>query len=183
MAIVNKGTILIAEPFLKDSNFTRSVVLICESNEQGAFGLVLNQACHVSLHDLISESEIVDFPVYLGGPVSMESLHFVHTYPDLISGGEEMGDGIYWGGNFEEVKIHLQNGNLQNDGIKFFLGYSGWGAGQLAHELSANTWLTGTVTRRLIFETYSENIWAEALKELGGEYQQMIHYPVDPSYN
>lgn len=67
--------------------------------------------------------------------------------------------------------------------IRFFIGYSGWSDGQLDEERKENSWLTVKAKRKLIFHLHHEDIWKEALKELGGEYEMMINYPIDPQLN
>ena len=183
MISTSKGVLLIANPFLKDPNFSRSVVLICENMLEGTFGFILNKLMPQKLNDLIPDLEDVDFPVYQGGPVKIDSLHFLHQYPDLIMGGEDLGNGVYWGGNFESLKIHLKNNNLDHDKLRFFVGYSGWTEGQLDVEMKEESWVTVQATPKLIFDTEPKNIWKESLKELGGEYEMMINYPLDPRLN
>lgn len=178
-----KGTILIANPFLKDPNFSRSVILICEHMEEGTFGFVLNKLHPSSLTDLVPELEDIRMSVYKGGPVQPGSLHFLHQYPDLIMGGIEVIEGVYWGGNFESLQIHLKNNNLHPAKIKFFVGYSGWGEGQLDIEMKAESWLVAHATKTLLFNTRPENTWKDSLRHLGGKYEMMINYPIDPQLN
>ena len=78
------GILLIADPFLKDPNFLRTVVLLCEHEEQGSFGFVLNKQITQTLDELISDLNGHKLPVYYGGPVQMDTIHFLHQYPDLI---------------------------------------------------------------------------------------------------
>jgi len=183
MTNVAAGRILIADPFLKDPNFMRSVIIICEHQTTGSFGFVLNKEYPQSLGKLISDLENADFPVFYGGPVQQNTIHFLHQCPHLISGGSEITNGIYWGGDFEEV-VQLVNANeLTNEDIRFFLGYSGWGEGQLEEEMKQKSWITSDANKNLIFTPDSGNIWKSALKQLGGEYTQMINYPLDPQLN
>ena len=183
MTPTSKGVLLIANPFLKDPNFSRSVVLICENMPEGTFGFVLNKLMPQKLSELIPDLEGIDFPVYEGGPVKVDSLHFLHQYPDLIMGGEDLGSGVFWGGNFESLKIHLKNNTIDPEKLKFFVGYSGWMAGQLDFEMKEESWVTVQATPKLIFNTAPENTWKDSLKELGGEYEMMINYPLDPRLN
>ncbi|MEO8721429.1 MAG: YqgE/AlgH family protein [Ginsengibacter sp.] len=178
-----KGILLIANPFLKDPNFSRTVILICENREEGTFGFVLNKTFPKNLDELIPDVTIPNLNVYFGGPVQPDSLHFVHEYPELIIGGEEIFDGVYWGGNFESLKIRLKNNDISSDKIRFFIGYSGWTKGQLSQEMQENNWLTVKATRKLIFGTSASEIWKESLKQLGGDYRMMINYPIDPQLN
>ena len=177
-----KGTILIANPFLKDPNFVRSVIFICENMAEGTFGFILNQIHPNKLNELIPDI-LTGETVYKGGPVQLDSLHFLHQYPDLIIGGIEVIDGVYWGGNFESLQIHLQEGNIDSDKIKFFVGYSGWAEGQLDFEMKEQSWLVANATKKLLFNTTPENIWKESLRHLGGKYEAMINYPLDPQLN
>lgn len=178
-----KGTLLIANPFLKDPNFLRTVVLLCSTDEEGAVGFVLSKKLPLSLHDIVPEFPDVNIPVFIGGPVQQDSLYFIHQFPDIIEGGEEVIDGIYWGGNYESLKIHLTNQDLDLEKIKFFAGYSGWSAGQLDGEMSEDSWITTTANQLLVFKSTPDEIWKDALKQIGGPYDQMINYPLDPQLN
>jgi len=183
MIAPSRGILLIANPFLKDPNFSRTVIFICEHVTEGTFGFVLNKQFPKNLHEILPDIEDKNVPVYQGGPVQNDTLHFLHQYPDLISGGEEVCKGIYWGGNFESVLIHLKNKTLDPHKIRFFIGYSGWTQGQLDHEMQEESWLTATSTRKLIFDTPPENVWKDSLTHLGGDYKMMINFPLDPQFN
>jgi putative transcriptional regulator len=177
------GILLIADPFLKDPNFLRTVVLLCEHRTEGSFGLVLNKQIDQTLDVLISDMEGFDFSVYYGGPVEMNTLHFIHQYPALIPDSINIGNGIYWGGNFESLTALLKNNSIEKDKVKFFVGYSGWGDGQLSDELKEKSWLTVSATKSLVFDTPHDEIWKGSLQLLGGKYEQLINYPTDPQLN
>jgi len=178
------GILLIADPFLKDPNFLRTVVFLCEhKEEEGSFGFVLNRKYTHTLNELVGDLEDLQWPVYYGGPVQPDTLHFIHQYPDKISGGVEVSKNIYWGGDFEALISLLKNGDLLPDKIRFFIGYSGWEGGQLGGELTEKSWLTVQATQQLVFRTDSNDIWKESLKQLGGDYEMMIHFPIDPQLN
>lgn len=178
-----KGTLLIANPFLKDPNFIRTVVFLCEHQQEGTFGFVLNKMYPQTLDELLTDLDVKDIPTYYGGPVQQNSVHFLHQYPHLIPGGEEVFKNIYWGGNFESLLINIKTNNIDLNQIKFFLGYSGWGAGQLAGEMNEKTWLTVEASEALIFKTPPADIWKASLKALGGDYEMMINFPLDPQLN
>jgi putative transcriptional regulator len=182
MADIAPGILLISDPFLKDPNFKRTVVFLCEHREEGSFGFVLNKTCDQELGDLIQNAEGIRFPVYIGGPVQKDTLHFIHQCPDLL-GGFEVTDGIYWGGDFETVLTLLKEKKLGKNDIRFFLGYSGWSEGQLAGELEEKSWITRDANRKFVFNMNSQQIWKAALADLGGEYSQMVNYPIDPQLN
>jgi putative transcriptional regulator len=177
------GILLIADPFLKDPNFLRTVVFLCEHQEQGSFGFVLNKQVEQTLDELISGMEGVPLPVYYGGPVQMDTIHFLHQYPELIPDSVKVCDDIYWGGNFESVTALLKSNSIDSEKIKFFIGYSGWGGGQLGDEMKEKSWLTVQANNKLVFNTAFDEIWKNSLKTLGGEYEMMINYPIDPQLN
>ena len=177
------GILLIADPFLKDPNFLRTVVFLCEHKEEGTFGFVLNRQYENTLDELIPELEGNKVPVYYGGPVQQDTIHFLHQYPDDVPGGIEVLKGVWWGGDFEKLVDLIQKGNIDFNRIRFFIGYSGWSGGQLITEMEEKTWLTVKATRKLVFHRNSDEIWKDSLKLLGGEYEMMINFPIDPQLN
>jgi putative transcriptional regulator len=177
------GILLIADPFLKDPNFMRTVVLLTEHREDGTIGFVLNRQYENTLDELIPEVEGHKLPVYYGGPVQMNTIHFLHRYPDEIQGGIEVMKGIYWGGDFDAVIDLINNGKADPEKIRFYIGYSGWSSGQLDTEMSEKTWLTVEAVKKLVFHPNAEEIWRDSLKHMGGEYEMMINFPIDPQLN
>ena len=183
MTAPTSGTLLIADPFLKDPNFMRTVVLLTEHEEQGSIGFVLNRLSRNTLDELLPETEGHALPVYYGGPVQMNTIHFLHCYPKEILGGIEIVKGVWWGGDFEQVLQLLQAGKLDEARIRFYLGYSGWSSGQLASELEEKTWLTVEAEPELVFHPQVAEIWKDSLRHLGGEYEMMVNFPIDPQLN
>lgn len=184
MILPTTGTLLIAEPFLKDPNFMRTVVLLCRhQDEEGTFGFVLSKLFHQTLDELIPELVGFEWPVYVGGPVQMDTLHYIHEYPDLLPDAQEVTQGVYWGGDFETLKALMKNDKISTDKIKFFLGYSGWESGQLQREMKERSWITVQGNLEIIFETPMDDIWKACLRQLGGKYEMMIHFPTDPQLN
>jgi putative transcriptional regulator len=177
------GTLLIANPFLKDPNFMRTVIFICEHKPEGTFGFVLNKKISQTLNEFIPELQDYKIPVFYGGPVQKNTLHFLHQYPHLISNGEEVYKNVYRGGNFESLILHIKNNDIDFDKIRFFIGYSGWGDGQLDEEMKEKSWLTVGALHKLIFHKTPEDIWKDSLTHLGGDYKMMINFPTDPQLN
>jgi putative transcriptional regulator len=177
------GILLIADPFLKDPNFLRTVVFLCEHKEEGSFGFVLNRKFENTLDELIPDVEGFKLPVFYGGPVQMDTIHFLHQYPVDIPGGEEVMKGVYWGGDFVKAVEMIKSGEMDFKKIRFYIGYSGWATGQLNEELKEKSWLTVKANRKLIFQTGADEIWKESLRHLGGDYGMMIHFPTDPQLN
>jgi putative transcriptional regulator len=177
------GILLIADPFLKDPNFLRTVVFLCEHKESGSFGFVLNRKYENTLDELVPGLENLKLPVFYGGPVQIDTIHFLHQYPEEIPGSEEVIKGVYWGGDFETVITMLKSGTIDPERIRFYVGYSGWSDGQLNSELEEKSWLTVAGTRKLIFHRNYQEIWKDSLKQLGGDYEMMINFPIDPQLN
>ena len=177
------GILLIADPFLKDPNFMRSVVFICEHQDEGTFGFVLNKKFEQTIDDLITNFDGFPIPVYYGGPVQNDTIHFVHQYPEEIPGGKEIMKGIYWGGDFNILTKMVKNRTIDYDKVRFFIGYSGWSKGQLSEEIAEKSWLTVDATAPLVFHQKPDDIWKDSLKHLGGAYEILINYPIDPQLN
>lgn len=177
------GILLIADPFLKDPNFMRTVVFLCDHQEEGSMGFVINKQIEQTLDELMDGFDGFPVPVYYGGPVQMDTIHFLHQYPDRISGGMEVMENVFWGGDFEALASMVKQGEVDFNKVRFFIGYSGWSEGQLDGELKEKSWLTVSATRNILFHEQAEEIWKDSLKHLGGEYEMMINFPIDPSLN
>jgi len=178
------GRLLISEPFMMDPNFKRSVILITEHHEDGTTGFVLNHQSENLLGDLLPDLAYSELPVYMGGPVATDTLHFIHRCPEKIDGGLEMKNGIYWGGDFDIVKELINNYQLNADEIRFFTGYSGWSAGQLNEELEEDTWIVADKFNvDMIFASTDHNLWKEVVTGLGQRYAHIANFPENPMLN
>ncbi|MGG8495773.1 YqgE/AlgH family protein [Tenacibaculum sp. TC6] len=178
-----KGRLLIAEPsILNDSSFRRTIVLLTEHSENSSVGFIMNRPLHYTLSDLIPGIDC-DFTVYQGGPVEQDNLYFIHKVPELLPNSIEVTDGIYWGGNFECLKEHLNNQKVHPDDIRFFLGYSGWGTHQLEDELKTNSWFVSKNKYPNIFAIDYETLWKNQLLKRGGEYRIWANAPSDIQMN
>ena len=179
-----KGDLLISEPFLTDPNFSRTVILLCEHNEEGSFGFVLNKLAQVNLKELIEGVGNREDSIYIGGPVQQNTLQFIHKNDGLIEGGVQISDEIFWGGNFEQMLAMMDSDLIPQKDIKFFVGYSGWAAGQLKGELEVNSWIISrNVDIDQIFNTDVKSLWKEVLNTMGGKYKIVANFPVDPRLN
>ena len=180
---INKGVLLISEPFLDDPNFERSVVLICDHNESGSIGFVLNQQSNLLLDDVVEENIYPEIPLYIGGPVEQNYLHFIHTRGDLFEESEEIINGLFWGGDFSKAKTLLNSEVLKPTEIRCFLGYSGWDVEQLAGEIAKNSWIVTHTSTDFIFNTPAKEFWRSILRNMGGDFKVLSNYPIDPSLN
>lgn len=182
--IPSRGDLLISEPFLADPNFERSVILLCEHNSEGSFGFVLNKLSELSLSDALDEVQNFDKTIYIGGPVQHNTLHFLHRMQPPLSDSESVKDGVFWGGDFDELLSLINTRQLPSNDIKFFMGYSGWGPGQLEEELADDTWIVyQQASASLIFDVPDQQLWQEVLRSMGGKYRMFSNYPIDPRLN
>lgn len=179
----SKGKLLIAEPcILNDTSFNRSIVLLTEHTSESSIGFIINRPSNYCLNDLIPNVDC-EFKVYQGGPVEQENLYFIHKIPDLLPDSIEVSNGIYWGGDFNELTQLLNLGLVKQNDIKFFLGYSGWSQGQLCKELQDESWVVSDHRDQYTFNSQTQNLWKNHLMEIGGHYKLWANAPKNPSLN
>jgi putative transcriptional regulator len=178
-----KGRVLLSEPLMGDYYFGRSVVLLAEHNNEGSFGLIVNKTVQTKFNEILPDFPEFDSQLFLGGPVETNRLFILHTLGDKISESVEIIKGLYWGGNLDDIKemISLNLANSKN--IRFYLGYSGWSAGQLENELKRNSWVITRTSSEKIFTKSPENLWDDLVKKLGDEYLYWEKLPKNPMYN
>jgi len=178
----SKGKLLLSAPFLTDI-FKRSVVYLTEYNNKGSIGFIINKPLALKISDVIDDFPEFGAKVYYGGPVQQEMLNFFHKSGDKISGGYELKNGLYWGGDFETLKILAETGGLDPEDFRFYLGYAGWAPKQLEDELKSNSWIVNNSNIQDVFSKEPENLWQKILKEMGGEYTVISTFPENPSVN
>ena len=182
------GTLLISQPFLGDPNFERSVVLVCrDAPASGTFGLVLNRPTELVLSDVMtlplgSASPAAALPLLAGGPVGPDTLHYLHRSAG-VPGAAALGQGVYWGGEFAALLAQLGSGALAAADVRLFVGYAGWGPGQLAAERQDRRWATHPASAGKVFTLATDAFWRAILREKGGRFQAWANYPVDPRLN
>lgn len=181
---LSRGKVLISEPFLPDPNFSRSVVLLTEYGpKDGAFGFILNKATDLELGELVDDFPKGKFGFHYGGPVNPENLFFVHTLGRTIDESREILNGLYWAGDFEQVKTLISMGKATPETVKFFGGYSGWSRGQLERELKEKSWIVSHLDVHDIMRGNPENLWKKSLKNLGAQFKIMAGFPENPLWN
>lgn len=178
-----KGRILIAEPFLNDNYFKRSVVLLTEYGKEGTVGFVLNKPIDVAVTDIIEGFPSIDAIVSVGGPVQTNTVHYIHTLGDMIPNSIPVLEGIYWGDDFDVQKELVLTGTCTGSQIRFFVGYSGWRPKQLEGELEQNAWVVAEIKPELIMKYTSESVWKKTLEKLGEKYRIWINTPENPGLN
>ncbi len=181
---IKAGQLLLSEPFMFDENFKRTVVLVCEHNEEdGTVGLILNKPVNLRLNDVVEGFPPFKGKVFLGGPIGTDTLQFLHSLGNKIEDSLQLAKGLYWGGNFEQMKLMMSAGEIQPDEIRFYLGYSGWSPNQLMEEMKVNSWIVSPAKRQYIFQSDFNQLWKEVMLGMGGVYSTMASYPENPMLN
>lgn len=181
--IAEKGRVLISEPFLSDNYFRRSVVYLTEHTEEGSLGFVLNKPMDLKVSDVIRDFPEGDFSISIGGPVSTNTVHYIHTLGEKIPESVHVKEGIWWGGDFKVLTELIKQRQIQRHELRFFLGYAGWAANQLNDELKENAWLVGEIPARHIMEGEGEAFWGNTLSRYDNKYKAWANFPEDPGLN
>ncbi|MEN7546767.1 YqgE/AlgH family protein [Rapidithrix thailandica] len=179
---VTRGNLLVAEPFLNDPNFCRSVIIMCEhQHEMGSFGLVLNRPTKITIEE-VTDNFFLESQLFIGGPVEQNTLHYIHRFGELEN-AIPLKDGLFWGGDYEQLKAMNLNGELHPENCRFFMGYSGWGEEQLQSELEQHSWIVSDVDLSWVFSQDPKDLWSNVLKRMGGRFKVYSNYPTDPRLN
>lgn len=177
------GTILLAEPFMLDPNFKRTAVLLCEHSEDGSIGFVLNKRMDIGLNELISDFPEFDTKVYFGGPVQTDTIHYVHNVGDLLDESRKIADGVWWGGNFETLKVLVRTELVKPENIRFFVGYSGWSETQLEEEMETGSWVTADMHPNYVFKSRPDSLWSQIMSNKGDLFTVIASMPDSVTYN
>lgn len=178
-----QGHVLIAEPFLAGSYFNRSIIILASCSEEGAVGFILNKKVDFPVEDLFVDFPDFDAEIHIGGPVGTDSIYFIHSLGDTIPGSKLIKENLYWGGNFDVLKLKIKLGLVESHQVRFFLGYSGWDAGQLDEEILENSWLVADIPQADLMTADEDEMWVESVKAMGGKYSLWENYPENPSLN
>jgi putative transcriptional regulator len=178
-----QGHILIAEPFLAGSYFNRSIIILASYNENGAIGFILNKKVDYPVEDLFVNFPDFDSEIHIGGPVGTDSVYFIHSLGDAIPGSIHIKENLYWGGDFDTLKMQIKLGLVNSQQVRFFLGYSGWEAGQLEEEIKENSWLVTDVPQADLMTIDENSMWAESVRAMGGKYKMWENFPENPLMN
>jgi putative transcriptional regulator len=174
---VKRGKVLLAEPFMLDQNFKRSAVLLCEHNEEGSVGFIMNKPLKMNIGDLIEDFPEFESEVFFGGPVQTDTIHYVHSVGDLLEGSRLVVDGIYWGGDFEKLKFLITSKLILPDNIRFFVGYSGWSEGQLNDEMVYGSWVLADMDANYLFKSKPKNLWKQVMYNKGNTFTVIAQMP------
>lgn len=179
---IDKGTILISQPYLGDPNFDWTTLLLCDHNDEGSYGFVLNDKSNLLIKDVVAGFEDTDYELFIGGPVEQDALFYIHKIKGL-RGAVEICEGIYVHGDFDELKARIALGEVKKEDVRFFLGYSGWSGGQLQEELIRKSWFINNTHSRIVLDMDVNTLWRDILKLMGGKYKKYVNYPLNPNDN
>jgi putative transcriptional regulator len=178
-----KGQLLLDSGQLNGSFFQHTVVLICQHDAEGAFGLVLNRSSGNKLGEMLVADvpdQLKEQPLYLGGPVQMSALSYLHSdnfLPDAsvmpnLDLGHSLDSLVELGESFSATKK-----------VKMFAGYAGWSPGQLEDEMKRQAWLVHPASLELVFDAAPEKLWQMILRQKGIKYRLLADMPEDSSLN
>lgn len=180
---IKNGTVLLAEPFMMDRNFKRTAILLTEHNDQGSLGFIMNRPSKMKINELVEDFPELDAPVHFGGPVQTNTLHYLHRVGDLLADSKEIIPGIFWGGDYGELKFLIQQGLVAPRDIKFFVGYSGWSEGQLVDEMKFGSWVTAPMYANYLFKTQAKKLWSQVMVNKGDIFSVIADIPDAASFN
>ena len=180
------GRFLIALPTLRDPNFARTVVLLCEHNDEGTVGLVLNRPTKMKLaagiKGPLAEARESDL-FYQGGPVASSHVFALHNVPRLAEESRQVLPGVWFGPASPAVGDRLRLPPQPGEALRLFVGYAGWGPGQLDAEMEQTAWIVGPASEELVYTTDAKNLWSRALRAIGGAAAFLATAPEDPRLN
>ena len=182
----SRGSLLIAKPTVEDFCFKRSVTILVDHDAEGSMGVMANKPTRFTLNELVPDVVCNEqVPLYLGGPVGTNMMFFIHNLgKDAIPGSEQLAPGLFFGGDFEVMKIFLADGEKVNEKVKFMVGYSGWTTGQLDNEVKRHDWaVLKNDVGELVMSTDNDAMWNNAVARFGDQYQLWNSWPDDVSMN
>jgi putative transcriptional regulator len=178
-----KGQLILDNGKLRGSFFHRSVILICQHDAEGAFGLILNR----STNNKVGEALVANLPdtlkqepLFLGGPVQPQALSFLHN--DAFLPEANVFTNLNLGHSLDSL-VELSESFSATQKLKVFAGYAGWSPGQLEEEMNRDTWMTHPASLELVFHPDPGQLWPMILKEKGWKYKLIADGPEDPSWN
>ena len=180
---IQAGSLLIAEPFMLDPYFRRSVVLLCEHEDDSSLGFIISKQLDVKVSDLIADFPEFDQLVFYGGPVQTDTIHYIHNVGELLEESVMIAPGVFWGGSFEKLKFLIDKQLILPDNIRFFVGYSGWSEGQLQEELQYGSWITGAADANYVFRFDPDKVWKSVLEHKGSTYSVIAQVPESLTLN
>ncbi len=176
---IKVGSLLMSDPFMLDSNFKRSAILLCDHRKESTVGFILNRPLDMQINQLVADFPEFEAEVFFGGPVATDTIHYVHNVGDMLDNSIKVMSGIYWGGDFDKLKFLIQSKLIKPQNIRFFVGYSGWSEGQLADEVEVGSWYTTNMHANYLFKSKPKSLWKQITHNMGNNYTVIAQMP-DP---
>lgn len=181
--VLGRGKLLISDPYKTGDLFERSVVYICEHDDKGSFGFIVNKPIQVKMKGIGAKFPDSIFTAFQGGPCDVDSLFFFHTLGNQIKDSLNMGQGLFLGTNYQELYNIVTPDLVEEGAIKIFIGYSGWSPGQLEQELLRNSWMVCPLEEGRDIMVSNDQLWEDLLTKMGHKYQIMSRFPRNPNDN
>jgi putative transcriptional regulator len=178
-----QGSLLIAHPLLNDGFFNRSVIYLTNHNDEGSLGFILNFKTQFKLRDVRPQVRNGNFPIYEGGPVAKDQLFFLHKLGEKLGDALHIKDNVWFGGDFGDLLHGIEHGTIKQSDVRFFVGYSGWGDGQLEKEIESKSWIMNDGSEKNIFIPDTDSLWKNSLQEKKPGYGIFADIGFDPSRN
>jgi len=182
---LGKGIILIASPTLRDPNFRQSVVLLCEHGPEGALGVVVNRPTAMHISEVLPQVPVLESQrhvLFSGGPVQPNHVLLLYRLTQEPPDTHHVFDGVYLGGDTTSLERVLAT-PAGTEAFRAYLGYSGWGPGQLEQEMKTGSWITLPADPTVVFEKDPSRIWPDILRSLGKPYDLYADMPIEPHLN
>jgi putative transcriptional regulator len=179
--LIHPGTLLLSEPFMQDPLFGRAVVLVCHHDEEGSFGLILNKPAANPFEEE-TDHPMSKMPFFAGGPVETNSMFFIHPL-SYLKECILIRDGWYWQGKYEDLLEAMEESAFTPENGRLFVGYAGWGEGQLQAELEREDWMVYNGPLDEILKLEPDQLWKTLLQKMGPYFRMVSNFPTDPSLN
>jgi putative transcriptional regulator len=137
----------------------------------------------MKINDVLAEFPEFNAPLFYGGPVQTDSIHYLHNIGDLLEGCTRISSGVYWGGDWEQLKFLIESKLVEPKHIRFFVGYSGWGEGQLRGEMDDGSWIVSDMHANYLFNAQPHTLWRTILQHKGEAFSIIADMPDDNNLN
>jgi putative transcriptional regulator len=180
-----KGKFLVAAPRLRDPNFRQAVILLCEHGSEGALGVVVNRPTAMLVSEALPQVPVIEgqhHVLFAGGPVQPNHVLLLYRLDQEPTDTHHVFDGVYLGGNMEALE-HVLQVPSESEFFRAYVGYSGWGPGQLESEMKTGSWIILPADPAAVFQKEPSQVWPDIMKSLGQPYELYAEMPADPHLN
>jgi putative transcriptional regulator len=175
---ISKGKILVAKPFWQNELYKRSVVLIFRHENQKVRGIILNKVSSISLNDVVPDFGY-NAPLFFGGLNAVDGISCIHCSDD-VPGSIELGNGLFFGGDYEYITEMSQSGMLSLEDFRFYVGQIEWNEETLLEEINQGKWWTSKISLPEFYSNSFDHLWSDKLIRENHMYGLFEEWP-DPS--